>query len=195
MTLIGIVDLETTGLGKFDRANPARDDYPISIGIVIADIDEEAKTIHCVDSYYSLIRIPNPFRAEELSYLHHIFPGDLENAPRPRVVCDEILNLLEKYGDVPLGAWNHQFDHYFVNKLFSMARMNPPALKWMEMQPERMASLERWVTKYVDNPDVLELNAHDALNDCIRTISVIAAIRQYELDMTQIVQPLSNNLV
>ncbi|WP_424357137.1 exonuclease domain-containing protein [Methanocella sp. MCL-LM] len=184
MEILSIVDLEMTGLGKFDIANPVDDDYPVSIGIILAGVDEESKVIRCLDSFHTLIRIPNPSKVEETSIFHHIFPEDLEAAPKPKEVCGQIRKFYEKYGEIPAGAWNHKVDRHFVDILFKMGKMESPMRKWVELQPERMASLEKYVAQYVQDPAILGLDAHDALNDCIRTIGVMAALKNYGLDMS-----------
>lgn len=186
MSLISVLDVEATGLGKFDNTSRKEDDYPVSVGIVVANIDDETREVRCIDSFHSLIRIPNPLKVEETAFLHNIFPEDLENAPKPKEVCKQIIELYKKYGISSTGAWNHRVDRYFIDILFRMGKVEQPALKWIEMQPEHRASLEQCVLKYVNNPEVLGLDAHDALNDCVRTIGVIAAMKGYALDLSGI---------
>lgn len=52
-----IVDTETTGLND--------DDYVVSLGTLIADVNPDKGAIECVDSMYSLIRSPDPSMAEK----------------------------------------------------------------------------------------------------------------------------------
>ena len=184
MSLISVVDIEATGLGKFDTTHYKEDDYPVSIGIIVASVEEEKKVIRCIDSYTSLIKIPNPSKVEKTSLIHSIFPEDLENAPGPKEVCRHVIDLYNKYGLSLAGAWNHRVDRYFFDILFKMGKMEQPTLKWIEMQPERMASLELYVLKCVNDPDVLSAEAHDALNDCVRAIGVMAALKGCTLDLS-----------
>jgi hypothetical protein len=58
MVLWSVIDFETTGKNKI------RKDYAVSLGTLIADINDEKGTIKCIDSFYSLINIPNPLMTE-----------------------------------------------------------------------------------------------------------------------------------
>lgn len=184
MDLISVLDFEATGLGKFDRAGGKEDDYPVSVGIVVARVDDGEKVVRCIDSFQSLIRVPNPMKVEETAFLHGIFPEDLENAPRPKDVCRQIVDLYRKHGLSSAGAWNCRVDRYFFDALFRMGKTEPPALRWIEMQPERRASLEHYVSRCVTDRQVLMLDAHDALNDCLRALGVMAALKGYALDLS-----------
>lgn len=183
MALLCVIDTETTGLGKFDRGNPRRVDYPISIGAVIADVNMARKHVRCADGMYSLIRIPDTSRAEDTMLIHGILPEELDSAPAPAKVCRTLNAMLSKYDAMPVGAWNYQFDKHFVNVLFGMARMLPPSLVWIEMMPERYACLERYVRACVTHDGVLRLEAHNAFNDCIRTLAVHAALNGYTFEL------------
>jgi len=184
VTLLCVIDTETTGLGKFDRSNPGRIDYPISIGAVIADVNVIKKQVRCVDGLYSLIRIPDTSRAEETMLIHGILPEELDSAPRPGMVCLQLNELLSKYETMPIGAWNNQFDKHFVDVLFRMAHMVPPSLVWSEMMPSSYASLDRFVKAYVKHDEVLCLEAHNAFNDCIRALGVYAVLHGYQLELS-----------
>lgn len=179
MAKLCVIDTETTGLGKFDKSNPARKDYPISIGAVIADVSVQDKSIRYVDGMKSLIRIPCPSKARDTMLIHGIMPEDLESAPKPAEVCEELMGLLSKHDIVHAAAWNYRFDKHFVDILFEMAHMRPPSLKWMEMMPERYSSLEKYVSKWVRNERIRSLEAHDAFNDCIRALEVYAVLQGY----------------
>jgi DNA polymerase-3 subunit epsilon len=186
MALLCVIDTETTGLGKFDRSHPGRIDYPISIGAVIADVNMVTRQVRYVDGMYSLIRIPDTSRAEDTMLIHGILPEELDDAPRPAAVCQQLNALLSKYKTMPVGAWNYQFDKYFVDVLFRMARMVPPSLVWTEMMPASYSSLDRYVTKCVTHNGVLCLEAHNAFNDCIRALGVHAALQGYRLELSGI---------
>lgn len=186
MALLCVIDTETTGLGKFDRRKPVYDDYPISLGAVIADVNSSLRTVTCVDGMYSLIRIPDPSRAQRTMMIHGILPEEVEQAPPAKLVCNDMLHLLKRHDRMHVGAWNHQFDRYFVEILYAMARMPPPALKWVEMMPYEKASLDRCVANYVRHEEVRCLDAHNAFNDCIRALSVHAALRGYTLDISKV---------
>ncbi|BAI61657.1 conserved hypothetical protein [Methanocella paludicola SANAE] len=183
MTLLCVIDTETTGLGKFDRANPGRVDYPISIGAVVADVNVVKKQVRCVDGMYSLIRIPDTSKADDTMLIHGILPEELDSAPAPTQVCLDLKALFAKYEAMPVGAWNYHFDKHFVDVLFRMARMLPPSLVWREMMPERYSRLERYVQNHVTHDGVLRLEAHNAFNDCIRTLAVHAALNGYTFEL------------
>jgi len=183
MALLCVIDTETTGLGKFDRSNPRRVDYPISIGAVIANVDSINGQVRLVDGMYSLIRIPDTSKAKDTMLIHGILPEELDSAPMPRKVCIDLKALLSKYEVMPVGAWNYQFDKYFVDLLFGMGHILPPALIWREMMPAPYTSLDRSVKSCVTHRGVLCLDAHNAFNDCIRTLAVHAALKGYSLEM------------
>jgi hypothetical protein len=183
MSLISVVDTETTGLGKFDKRGLREQDYPISIGIVVADIDEGSKTIKCLDGIYSLIRIPNPSLAERTMLLHHILPDEVESAPLPKVVCKGLLELYGRHGIMPVCAWNYQVDKYFMDILFKMANLESPSLKWLEMKPDGMACLDTYVNSCVHEESILDLEAHNAYNDCIRALSVYSTLHGFNFDI------------
>jgi DNA polymerase-3 subunit epsilon len=184
MSLISVVDTETTGLGKFDKRGLQEQDYPISIGIVVADVDECSKTIKCLDGMYSLIRIPNPSLAERTMLIHHILPEEVESAPSPRYVCKCVLDLFKRHGIMPICAWNYPVDKYFMDILFKMARLESPVIKWVEMKPEARACLETYVNSCVHEERILGLEAHNAFNDCNRTLGVYAALEGFALDLS-----------
>jgi DNA polymerase III epsilon subunit-like protein len=186
MTLISVIDTETTGLGKFDKRGLREQDYPISIGIVVADVDESSKTIKCLDGMYSLIKIPNPSLAERTMLIHHILPEDVEGAPSPKLVCKNVLELYKRHGLIPVCAWNYPVDKYFMEIMFKMARVESPDLKWVEMKPESRACLDTYVNSFVHEKEVLNLEAHNAYNDCIRTLSVYAALNGFTLDISEV---------
>ena len=179
MAKLCVIDTETTGLGKFDRSNPERKDYPISIGAVIVDIYNHDKSIQYVDGMKSLIRIPCPSKARDTMLIHGIMPEDLENAPKPAEVCKALTGLITRHDITYAAAWNYKFDRHFVDLLFDMAHMRPPSLKWGEMMPERYSSLEKYVSKYARDERIRSLEAHDAFNDCIRALEVYAVLHGY----------------
>jgi hypothetical protein len=183
MTLLCVIDTETTGLGKFDRCDPGRVDYPISIGAVIADLNHIKRQVRYVDGMYSLIRIPDTSRAQDTMLIHGILPEELDSAPAPAKVCKDLNTILSKYETMPVGAWNYQFDKYFVSVLFRMASMLPPALAWKEMMPAPYCALDRYVNACVKHDSVLGLDAHNAFNDSIRALAVHAALHGYELEL------------
>lgn len=186
MTLLCVIDTETTGLGKFDRRDPGRLDYPISIGAVIADVNLAKKQVRYIDGMYSLIRIPDTSRAQETMLIHGIMPEELGGAPAPVKVCNDLNAMLSKYEAMPAGAWNYPFDKYFVGVLYRMARMLPPALAWKEMMPAPYCALDRYVNACVKHEEVLGLDAHNAFNDCIRALGVHAALQGYRLELSGI---------
>lgn len=184
MGRFAVIDTETTGLGIFDRVNPRHDDYPISIGMLIAEFDEDKKAIRCIDSMHSLIRIPNPERAEDTALIHGIMPEDLEDAPSPREVCDAVTGLCGDHGLSVAAAWNHRFDKYFVDRLYSLGKAQAPGFTWFELQPAKMARLSTYTKKVVAREDVLCLPAHHALCDCVRALAVFATMGGHELDLS-----------
>ena len=179
-----MVDVEATGLGRFDRRLPFDDDYPVSIGIVVASIDDYEKRIRCIDSYYSLIRIPKPVGVLESTVFHKIYPKDLVDAPVPNEVCRQIMGLYRRHGKMPAGAWNYHVDRYFVEILFKMGGMKKPEFKWIELKPNESASLDKYVAEHVVDQKVRNLRPHHALNDCVRALGVMAAITNSSLDLS-----------
>ncbi len=181
--MLCVIDTETTGLGKFDRCDPGRVDYPISVGAVIADVDQLKRRVRYVDGMYSLIRIPDTSRAEDTMLIHGILPEELNIAPAPSKVCKDLNAMFSKYAAMPVGAWNYQFDKHFVNVLYKMARMQPPALAWKEMMPAPYCALDRYVKACVKHDEILSLEPHNAFNDSVRALAVHAALHGYELEL------------
>lgn len=182
--ILCVVDTETTGLGIFDRKQK-RDDHALSIGLVVADVDLETRHIECLDSAYSLISIPDPEMANDAYHIHGISPEMVAAAPDAAEVCRQFLQVHDSYGFEFAGAWNHRFDRYFIDKLFSRSRMRLPGLRWIEMQPEMYAKLDRYATSIACD-DIKALPAHNALNDCMRALGVYATIGGFEIDISRI---------
>jgi hypothetical protein len=183
ISLLCVIDTETTGLGKFDHSVKGKVDYPISLGAVIADVNILEKRVRYVDGMHSLIRIPDTSRAEDTMLIHGILPKELDDAPQPADVCTAFKGLLSRYEDMPACAWNYRFDKHFVDLLFRMGHMVTPELAWKEMMPTPYAGLERYVRSCVTQEGVLGLDAHNAFNDCIRALAVHAALHGYSLEM------------
>jgi DNA polymerase-3 subunit epsilon len=185
MVIFGVLDTETTGLGKFDRYTPRHDDFAISVGLVIADADLDAQQIKCMDCMYSLIRIPDPDRSKDTFHIHGISEDLVAAAPAPQEVCASILGMQERYGFDVAGAWNHRFDRYFVDRLFNLSEMQRPKWDWLEMQPAPYAKLDHHV-RTVNHDDVRKLPGHNALNDSVRALGVFAHRKGFGLDLSPI---------
>lgn len=182
MVLWSVIDTETTGL--YDK------DYAISIGTLIADINPERCTIECVDSMYSLIRIPDPAMTEKTRHIHGISPEEVAMAPGPVEVCRQYQELLDRHMFTHAAAWNHTFDRRFVEKLFDLAKMRRPTLHWIEMQPFCRARLDSHVCN-LKYDSIRKLPGHHALKDCARAIGVYAEGNGYELDTSSVMRALS----
>ncbi len=185
MVIFGVLDTETTGLGKFDRHAPRHDDFAISVGLVIADADLDAQQIKCTDCLYSLIRIPDPDRSKDTFHIHGISEDQVAAAPAPQDVCASILRMQERHGFDVAGAWNHRFDHYFIDRLFNLSEMEKPKWDWLEMQPAPYAKLDHHVQS-VSHDDIRQLPGHNALNDSVRALGVWAHRKGFELDISPI---------
>ena len=185
MVIFGVIDTETTGLGRFDRHAPCHDDFAISVGLVIADADLDAEQIKCLDCLYSLIRIPDPCRSKNTFHIPGISEDRVAAAPVPQAVCAAIWGLQVRYGFDVAGAWNHRFDRYFVDRLFGLSGMEMPKWDWLEMQPAPYAKLDYHV-QTVSRDDVRKLPGHNALFDSVRALGVFAHRKGFELDLSQI---------
>jgi DNA polymerase III alpha subunit (gram-positive type) len=185
MVIFGVIDTETTGLGKFNRYSPRHDDFAISIGLVIADADLDAERVKCMDCLYSLIRIPDPARSKDTFHIHGISEDRVASAPVPQDVCTAILRMQELYGFDVAGAWNHRFDRYFVDRMFSLSEMEKPKWDWLEMQPVPYAKLDHHVQS-VSHEDVRSMPGHNALFDSVRALGVFAHRKGFELDISPI---------
>ncbi|MCD1296266.1 hypothetical protein CUJ83_14785 [Methanocella sp. CWC-04] len=183
MVILSVIDTETTGLGIFNRGCPCHDDHAISLGMVIADVDVDTRNIKCLDSMYSLICIPDPSRAEDTYMIHGIRSEEIEKAPSPAEVCEIFLGMRERYGFQYAGAWNHEFDKYFIRRTFKLSGLKKPALNWVEMQPRKFAKLDHYVSSVI-YPEIKGLAGHNALNDCLRALGVYATLGGMELDMS-----------
>jgi DNA polymerase III epsilon subunit-like protein len=185
MVIFGVLDTETTGLGKFDRRAPRHDDFAISVGLVVADADIDAEQIKCLDCMYSLIRIPDPDRSKDTFHIHGISEDRVAAAPAPQEVCASILGMQERYGFDVAGAWNHRFDHYFIDRLFRLSDLEKPEWDWLELQPAPFAKLDYHVQS-VSHEDIRQLPAHNALYDSVRALGVFAHRKGFELDLAPI---------
>jgi len=185
MVIFGVLDTETTGLGKFDRRAPRHDDFAISLGLVIADADLEAEQIRCLDCLYSLIRIPDPERSKDTFHIHGISEDLVAGAPEPQEVCAAIGSLQERYGFDVAAAWNHRFDRYFIDRLYRLSRLERPQWDWLELQPAPFAKLDHHVQS-VGRADVRSLPGHNALNDSVRALGVFAHRKGFDLDLSPI---------
>lgn len=92
-----VIDLETTGLSKFE-------DSIIEIGMVRYSVDSQTKTF----STYINPEKPIPKRITEIS---GITDGDVLNAP---VITEVLADILEFIGTTPLVAHNAEFDIGFL---------------------------------------------------------------------------------
>lgn len=181
MVLWSIIDTETTGL--YDE------DYAISLGTLVADIDSNNGIIECIDSMYSLIRIPDPSMAEKTRFIHGIHAEEVANASEPVEVCRQYAQMQERYGFGHAAAWNQPFDRRYVEKLFKQAHMKPPSLKWVEMQPFNRARLDTY-TGQLKCKDIRMLSGHHALKDCARALGVYAEYNGYKLDVSSLLRAL-----
>lgn len=184
MAIWSVVDTETTGISS--------NHYAISIGTLIADIDQKQNSIECIDSMYSLIQIPDPSMAELTKWIHGISTKQVSTAPLPSDVCNEYLKLKRKHRFKYAAAWNHPFDRRFIEKMFNMAEMNAPALIWKELQPIPFAKLDRHACNLNCNA-IRNLKGHNALNDCARALGVYAEYNDYNLDVTSLKKALKAN--
>ncbi|WP_424360017.1 3'-5' exonuclease [Methanocella sp. MCL-LM] len=177
------MDTETTGLGIFGKER--RDDHALSIGMLVADIDLEARQITCLDCMDSLIRIPDPSKAEDTFFVHGITPEQVAAAPAPEEVCQKFLTVHGNHSFAFAGAWNHKFDKYFVDKLFKQGGVRQPGLNWIEMQPKPYAKLDNYADS-IRCEDIRALPGHNALNDCFRALGVYATIGGMEMDVSKV---------
>jgi DNA polymerase III epsilon subunit-like protein len=182
MVLWSVIDTETTGL--YDE------DYAVSLGTLIADINPERRMIECVDSMYSLIRIPDPSMTEKTRHIHGISSEEVARAPGPAEVCGQYLKLLDQHEFRHAAAWNQSFDRRFVEKLFDQAEMKRPVLRWMEMQPFHRARLDSHACN-LKCDSIRALSGHHALKDCARAIGVFAENNGYALDTSSVMKALS----
>jgi DNA polymerase III epsilon subunit-like protein len=182
MVLWSVIDTETTGLYDEDNA--------VSLGTLITDINPDRRTIECIDSMYSLIRIPDPSMAEKTRHIHGISPEEVASAPGPAEVCRQYTKLLDCHGFRHAAAWNQSFDRRFVEKLFDRAEMKRPTLHWVEMQPFHRARLDSHVC-HLKCGSIRALPGHHALKDCARAIGVYAENNGYVLDTASVFKALS----
>lgn len=187
MVLLCVIDTETTGLGIFNKGSPRHDDYPVSVGAVVADVDIDHREITCLDSMYSLVRIPDPSRAEDTFFIHGITQEEIERAPMPGEVCERILSMKKIHGFDYAGAWNHQFDKYFMRKLFKLSKVRELPMNWIEMQPRKFAKLDDYVPRIVCD-EIKCMPGHNALNDCYRALGVYATLGGFEIKMDMVVE-------
>lgn len=152
---------------------------------MVADIDLDGRRIECLDCLGSLIRIPDPSKAQDTFFVHGITPDQVAAAPSPEEVCQRILTLHGSHSFEFAGAWNHRFDRYFVEKLFKQAGVKQPRMGWVEMQPEPYAKLDRYAES-IQYEAIKALPGHNALNDCFRALGVYAAKGGFELDLTHV---------
>ncbi len=157
----------------------------MSIGMLVADIDLEARQVKCLDCMDSLIRIPDPGRAQETFFIHGITPDQVAAAPSPEEVCQQFLTLHGSYSFAFAGAWNHRFDRYFVDKLFKQGGARKPGFGWIEMQPRPYAKLDAYADS-IQCEQIKALSGHNALNDRFRALGVYAAIGGLELDVSRV---------
>ena len=181
MVLWSVIDTETTGL--YDE------DYAISLGTLIADVDADRGTIECIDSMYSLIRIPNPSMTEKTRFIHGIYPEEVASASEPVEVCGRYVQMQERYGFSHVAAWNQSFDRRYVEKLFRQADMKLPSLKWVEIQPFNRARLDTYASQ-LKCKDIRKLSGHHALKDCARALGVYAEYNGYKLDVPSLMRTL-----
>lgn len=181
MVLWSVIDTETTGL--FDE------DYAISFGTLIADVDTYKNTIECIDSMYSLIRIPNPLMTNKTKFIHGIRSEDIANAPEPFEVCGQYTRLLRQYNFKHAAAWNQSFDRRYLEKLFRQADIKLPLLEWIEMQPFTRARLDTHAGQ-LKCMDIRRLSGHHALKDCARALGVYAEYNGYTLDVPSLIRTL-----
>ncbi len=177
MVIWSVIDTETTGI--------VTEDYAISLGTLIADIDHEEGTIECIDGMYSLICIPDPSMAERTRRIHGILPENVALAPSPSDVCSKYLELKSNHRFMHAAAWNHQFDRRFVEKLFYLAYVKAPVLQWEELQPMPYAKLDKYVPR-LKCEYARSLSGHHALKDCARALSVYAEYNGYNLDVVSL---------
>jgi DNA polymerase III epsilon subunit-like protein len=182
MVFWSVIDTETTGI--------VEDDYAISLGTLVVDIDHEEGIIECIDSMYSLICIPDPLITKKTQRIHGISPENIMLAPSPLDVCSQYLKLESDYRFMHVAAWNHLFDRRFMEKLFNLAGVKLPALQWEELQPKPYAKLDKYVP-LLECEYVRSLSGHHALNDCARALSVYAEHNGYDVDvlsLTKVIQ-------
>jgi DNA polymerase III epsilon subunit-like protein len=189
MVTFGVIDTETTGLGKFDRRCPRDDDFAISIGLVVADADLDRMRLKCTDCMYSLIRIPDPSRSNDTFHIHGIDAGQVASAPAPQEVCSSILALQDRHNFDVAAAWNHSFDRYFVDRLFRLSDLRQPKWDWLELQPVPYAKLDQHV-QTVSHDAIKGLPGHNALYDSVRALGVFAHRKGFDLDISPIASKL-----
>jgi DNA polymerase-3 subunit epsilon len=177
--LWGVVDTETTGLTAADHA--------ISLGVLIAEVDHSGGTITCLDSIYTLIRIPDPSMAEQTKFIHGISQEEVEGAPVSAEVCMKFLDLKRRHRFSYIAAWNHRFDRRYLEKLFALAGIPAPAVSWVEMQPAPYAKLDTHACQ-LRCGEIRSLPGHNALNDCVRALGVYAEHNRYDLDMPSLIR-------
>jgi DNA polymerase III epsilon subunit-like protein len=184
MVLWSVIDFETTGKNKI------RKDYAVSLGTLIADINDEKGTIKCIDSFYSLINIPNPLMTEDTKHIHGICVEDVAKAPTPSDVCSEFLRLNRQYKFKHAAAWYYAFDKGFFDRLFIQADMRVPSLNWKELQPVMYARLDEY-SPNLKCELVKELPGHHALKDCARALCVYAENNGYDFDTPSLINELN----
>jgi DNA polymerase III epsilon subunit-like protein len=124
-------------------------------------------------------------------YIHGISHEEVAATPLPVEVCDQYVELLNRYGLKHAASWNQSFDRRFVEKLFKQAAMKPPALSWVEMQPCNCARLDTHACN-LKCSDIRALSGHHALKDCARAIGVYAENNGFVLDTSSVIKALSH---
>lgn len=153
--------------------------------MVVADVDLDSRLVKCLDCMDSLIRIPDPAKAQDTFFVHGITPEEVAAAPTPEEVCQKFLTVHGNHSFEVAGAWNHKFDKYFVDKLFKQSGIRQPGFGWIEMQPKPYAKLDAYVDS-IECREIKALPGHDALNDCFRALGVYATMGGLELDLASV---------
>lgn len=112
MTLISVIDCETTGL------NPARSDRIIEIAAVVIDMNGTVAR-----EFVSLV---NPGRDVGMTSLHGISASDVATAPAFHDIIGHITEVLD--GTIALAAHNVGFDYRFLRSEFERAGTSAPAV-------------------------------------------------------------------
>lgn len=156
--LIGVIDLETTGLF------PSRNHRIIEIAIVVTTPEGEI-----TDQFCTLI---NPNRDIGPSHIHGIKSVDVINAPKFIDIADKIVATLKDC--VAIAAHNIRFDHDFLKHEFSKIGSQIPEIpKICTMHLSGGGKLTECCERFSVE---LEGNSHNALNDAIATQNLLTKL-------------------
>jgi DNA polymerase III epsilon subunit-like protein len=153
---IVMFDVETTGL---DWTH----DSVTEVGIVVGTLVTDAGEIKILDRYQSLVRpwvIPKRDDYAAVEAITHISFDELERAPSPTFVANEVLSFLASIegeeSDALAAAYNFDFDHPFLaGSLFARSGVEVPAILRAaapRLDPYRwVQKIDRFVTGRINN--------------------------------------------